>query len=181
MSPQQYDPEKHNRRSIRLKGWDYRTLGFYFITICAHRRQHLFVNEALCELVMQGWHNIPTHPHAQHIGVDQSILMSNHFHGVLQVKYWVAGVEETAVLPHGLIPNSVPAIVGNFKSVVARRINNVRRTHGEPVWQRGYYERIVRNERELNAIREYIRLNPLRWAEDRDNLDALINKITLID
>ena len=45
------------------------------------------------------------------------------------------------------------------------------------LWQRGYYDRIVRNERELNAIREYIRLNPERWAEDRDNLDVVLSRM----
>ena len=52
---------------------------------------------------------------------------------------------------------------------------------GGKVWQRGYYERIVRNEREQNAIRRYIRANPSRWAEDRENLDTLIAKIQKIN
>ena len=71
----------------------------------------------------------------------------------------------------------VGAIVGNFKSLAARRINNLRRTPGGRVWQRGYYDRIVRNERELAAIRRYIRDNPARWAEDRENLDAALAKM----
>ena len=69
------------------------------------------------------------------------------------------------------------AIVGNFKSLAARRINNLRRTPGGRVWQRGFYDRIVRNERELEAIRRYIRDNPDRWAEDRENLDAALAKM----
>lgn len=75
------------------------------------------------------------------------------------------------------MPGSLPGIVANFKSLVTRRINNVRRSRGEKVWQRGYFERIVRNEREMNAIRQYIRAKPARWAEDRDNLDTIIGKM----
>ncbi|RKY87205.1 hypothetical protein DRQ11_06870, partial [candidate division KSB1 bacterium] len=64
---------------------------------------------------------------------------------------------------------SLGAIVGNFKSVTARRINRIRKTPGTPVWQRNYYEHIGRNETELARIREYIRLNPLKWELDREN------------
>jgi REP element-mobilizing transposase RayT len=81
---------------------------------------------------------------------------------------------------HGAVPGSLPSIVGNYKSLVTRRINNVRHTRGGKVWQRGYYERIVRNEREMNAIRYYIQANPERWAEDKDNLDALIGRMERI-
>ena len=76
-----------------------------------------------------------------------------------------------------MAPGSVGAIVGNFKALVTRRVNHLPRTPGAKVWQRGYYDRIVRNERELDAIRRYIRDNPDRWDEDGDNLDALIAKI----
>ena len=61
---------------------------------------------------------------------------------------------------------SLGAIVGNFKSLVARRINALRGTPGERVWQRGYYDRIIRDDRELEAMRTYIRDNPTRWAEN---------------
>ena len=64
---------------------------------------------------------------------------------------------------------SLGAIVGNFKSVTARRINRIRKTPGAPIWQRNYYEHIVRNETELNRIRQYIRLNPMKWELDREN------------
>ncbi len=72
---------------------------------------------------------------------------------------------------------SIGAIVGNLKSLTARRINNLRHTPGAAVWQRGYYDRIVRNDRELDAIRQYIQNNPQRWADDRENLDNLLNKM----
>ncbi len=82
--------------------------------------------------------------------------------------------------PHGVKPGSVGAIVGNFKSLVTRRVNNIHRSPGSKLWQRGYYDRIVRNDRELGAIREYIWQNPQRWAEDRDNLDGLLARMRLV-
>jgi REP element-mobilizing transposase RayT len=78
----------------------------------------------------------------------------------------------TCVTPtSGPASGSLGAIVGNFKSVTARRINRIRKSAGTPVWQRNYYERVIRNEREWNAIRQYIRDNPAHWAEDRENPD----------
>ncbi len=71
--------------------------------------------------------------------------------------------------PVGMKPGSLGAIVGNFKSVTARRINRSRGTPGEPVWQRNYWEHIIRSEEALQAIRRYIEENPLRWALDTYN------------
>jgi hypothetical protein len=68
-----------------------------------------------------------------------------------------------------LQPGSLGAIVGNFKSVTTRRINRIRRTPGVALWQRNYYERVVRNGRELQRMRNYIAANPVRWTLDREN------------
>ncbi len=76
--------------------------------------------------------------------------------------------------PTGPPSGSLGAIVGNFKSVTSRRISRIRHTPGVRVWQRNCYEHIIRNERELNRIRQYIRDNPARWAEDRENPNRLI-------
>ena len=71
--------------------------------------------------------------------------------------------------PNGTGTASVSAIIQNIKSVSARKINQTRKTPGAPVWQRNYYERVIRNQNELDRARDYIRLNPGRWAEDREN------------
>lgn len=68
-----------------------------------------------------------------------------------------------------LLPGSLGAIVLQFKSAAAKRINEMRKSPGAPVWQRNYYERVVRNEEDLMRIREYIFDNPRKWAEDPDN------------
>ena len=72
-----------------------------------------------------------------------------------------------------MAPGSLGAIVGNFKSVAARRINRIRQTPGMPVWQRNYYEHVVRGERALNAIRQYMADNPARWDWDTYNPTAV--------
>ena len=71
--------------------------------------------------------------------------------------------------PAGTVPGSVGALVQTFKSTATRKINRLRRTPGAPVWQRDYYERILRDDRALRAVRRYIEQNPARWEEDRNN------------
>jgi REP element-mobilizing transposase RayT len=71
--------------------------------------------------------------------------------------------------PNGPVPGSIGAIVGQFKSISAKRINRIRETPGAPAWQRNFYEHVIRDEKSLNAIREYIQYNPARWAEDQEN------------
>lgn len=75
-------------------------------------------------------------------------------------------------MPRGVPPGALGAIVGNFKSVTTRRINKIRHLRGVSIWQRNYYEHIVRDERDLNRIREYITANPALWEMDRENVNC---------
>ena len=176
----QYDPHKHHRRSIRLRGWDYRTPALYFVTICTYKRQNLFDDPDFRDIAIHALARIPQQKHAQHLLVDESVIMPNHGHIIFDfVEY--ADQADLSV-PTGNFVNalagSLGVVVGQYKTAVTSRINNLRRSKGAKVWQRGYYERIIRNDRELQATREYIIKNPARWAEDRDNLDALLAKMT---
>jgi REP element-mobilizing transposase RayT len=169
----------------------------YFITICTYRRDNLFTG-SVRDIVANAWQAIPGHPAAQHVCLDQWVVMPNHLHGLLsltdvrvelrlngldinEMPFPLASFYRSATVDAGcearLIPGSLGAVIGSFKSIVARRVNNIRRTPGSPVWQRGYYERIVRDARELEAVRRYIEDNPRRWAEDRDNLDLLLSRL----
>jgi hypothetical protein len=74
--------------------------------------------------------------------------------------------------PLHVIPGSLGAIVGNFKSVTTRRINQIRHTSGGSVWQRNFYDRVIRHESELAAVRQYIRDNPANWALDKENTQS---------
>ena len=176
-----YDPFKHHRKSIRYDGWDYRTPGYYFVTICSHQRQNLFDNTDFRQIAEQCWQDLPEYKSNSHIALDEWVVMPNHVHGLLWLQTWpesiVAEPEHKTGFTHAQA-GSVGVIVGNYKSQVTRRINNLCKQLGASVWQRGYWDRIVRNETELNRIRQYIIDNPSRWDEDRDNLDSALAKMT---
>jgi REP element-mobilizing transposase RayT len=84
---------------------------------------------------------------------------------------------------HNLLASSVGAVVGNYKMLVTKRVKAILKVPDSDmqVWQRGYWERVIRNEQELNAIRKYIQENPIRWQEDRDNLNELLAKMRYVD
>jgi len=161
-----YDPAKHHRRSIRLKEYDYEQPGAYFVTIVTHQRELLFDDSVLRRIAQTMWSRIQSH-FAQ-VTLDEWIVMPNHIHGILVIED--RPEEGKRVTAAGApSPGSLGIIVGNFKSVTARRINRVRKTPDTLVWQRNYYERVIRNERELAAIRKYIAQNPQNWELDREH------------
>ncbi len=179
-----YDPQRHHRRSIRLKEYDYTQPGAYFVTICAHGRAPLFgdvvdgemrLNE-MGEIVRVEWFKtVQLRPYVV-LHEDEFVVMPNHIHGMIWIVDDVGATRRVAPTktnpPAGPAPGSIGAIVGQFKSAVTRRINQRRGTPGVRVWQRNYYEHIIRHERALNAIRRYIAENPLRWHLDRYNPHA---------
>ena len=170
------------RRSIRVKGWDYRSSGLYFVTICSFQRKNIFADERLHEIAANAWAYIPEQEHARHVVLDEWVVMPNHIHGIIQIT--ADPVTPMPEIDHlrGPVAGSLGVIVGNYKMRVTKRVKAMLKATGTDlkVWQRGYWERIIRNERELSATREYIRNNPMRWSEDRDNLDALLAKMNLI-
>jgi REP element-mobilizing transposase RayT len=174
----------HHRRSIRLKGYDYTRAGAYFVTICTKDRACLFgdVSDGVTRLnqmghiVRQCWLAIPDH--FPHVLLDEFVVMPNHVHGIIVIMAThIVGAthasplqnDDTPTRPRGPQPRSVASIVGSFKSAATKRINEHRGTPGAPVWQRDYFEHIIRNDESLNRIREYILNNPLQWALDREN------------
>jgi putative transposase len=180
------------RKSLRLASWDYGWAGAYFVTIVTHGRAPLFgvvVDGAVRlngygDIAAQCWEEIPAHfPHAI---ADVYVVMPNHVHGIVILdnpssltEHGVGAYHDTplrqraqqndALLPTHAPPGSLGVIMRMYKGSVARRINQSRWKGGGPVWQRNYYEHIVRNERELNATREYILYNPGRWDDDPEN------------
>ncbi len=193
-----YDPNRHHRRSIRLPGYDYTQPGAYFVTICTHERAHLFghvvdgdmVLNAFGKIVWEEWFRSAEIRAEIELFPDEFVVMPNHIHGIV----WIMETNDHNVGAHGRAPvigptgrsplrippahprgpaaRSLGSFIAGFKSAVTKRINTLRGTPGARVWQRNYYERIIRNERALNAIRRYIAENPLRWHRDRYNPDA---------
>ncbi len=179
-----YDPERHHRRSIRWKGYDYAQPGAYFVTICTHERAHLFGKVVKGEMRLNAWGRIvreewfkteAIRPYVE-LNDNEFVVMPNHIHGIIWIVDDVGDVGATRriapTMPRGPVPGSIGAIVGQFKSAVTRQINALRGTSGAPVWQRNYYEHVIRTERALNAIRRYITENPWRWHLDRYNPNA---------
>ncbi|GIV55247.1 MAG: hypothetical protein KatS3mg040_0015 [Candidatus Kapaibacterium sp.] len=193
-----YDPEQHHRRSIRLPGYDYVQAGGYFITICTHDRTNMFgevvdgemqVN-AVGEVVCEEWFRTAQIRPYVRLYDDEFVVMPNHIHGIIwiinddvgatrrvaptrRVAHRVGATHRVAPTdpPRGPASGSIGAIVGQFKSITTKRINALRGTPGAPVWQRNYYEHIIRTEDALQRIRQYIVTNPLRWLLDRENPD----------
>ncbi|MBU0701085.1 transposase [bacterium] len=171
-----YDLDNH-RHSIRLAGYDYSQTGAYFVTICVNSRECLFgeiisgqmrMNE-FGETVQTIWNRLEER--FTNITTDQFIIMPNHVHGIIVINQSVVGAIHELPLPDKNQRRCMllPKIVGYFKMNTAKRINDFQKTPGVSVWQRNYYEHIIRNERELNKIREYIMYNPLKWELDFEN------------
>jgi REP element-mobilizing transposase RayT len=172
-------PDNPIRKSIRLPGHDYASPGVYFITVCTHQRACLFGAiagdimhlNAPGALAQTAWLDTPRH--FPNVDVDTLMVMPNHLHAILILHHMV-GAKHASPLPvggkaKGTSRGSLPAVVQAFKSAAARRINADRGTPGAAVWQRGYFEHIIRTPDDLDRLRRYIESNPLRWALDREN------------
>ena len=173
----------NQRRSIRLPGYDYAQPGAYSVTICAADRRGIF-GEIAAEtahltispigyLVIESWANIPLH--FPNVILDEFVLMPNHLHGILQI---ADQKDRGAIRPLASanpeafgkpVPQSIPTIIRSFKSIVSRRVIDKGLGVGLPVWQRNYYEHVIRTESDLNNIRLYISENPQKWSEDPEN------------
>ena len=189
-----YNPDIHHRHSIRLKDYDYSQNGAYFVTICTWQRECLFGEIVNGEMVLNDMGLIvvdeweKTAIVRKNVILDEFVLMPNHFHGVIFFSEDVGATpvdrpgaigehdgyctEKRAtqrVAPTGPVSGSIGAVMAQFKSIVTKRINVLRNNLGCPVWQRNYYERVIRNEDELFRAREYIVNNPMKWELDKEN------------
>ena len=170
-------PKRRRKNSMRLQGWNYKAAGYYFLTFCTHQRKCLFTAEAVVTYLEKTWLKLPTWKGMHHFHIDEFVIMPNHIHALL----WImkSEVRHDSQKSNKVEPGSASAAVGAFKSTASLKLKNQFRFDPDgKIWQRGFYDRIIRNERELNATREYIRLNPVRWVEDRDNWGELISRMT---
>ena len=183
------DKARHHRRSIRLKSYDYAHMGAYFVTMVTQGRVCLFggVRDGQMQwseyggMVHHQWHELPKH--YAHLALDAFVVMPNHVHGIIVLTGGDPAVATAmAVVGAGLKPaptvprigrHGLSEIVRAFKTFSARRINAHRNAPGVPVWQRNYYEHIIRNEESLNRIRQYITDNPLQWSNDVENPERI--------
>src|SRR3972149_3059421 len=169
-----YDSVIHHRRSIRLKEYDYSQPGAYFITICTDNKELYFEQyPQLKQMVNRQWHEITSR--FDNIQLDEFIIMPNHIHGIIFVGATLAVAPNNRA---GARPApTIGEIIGMFKSLCVhdwlKYIKENRIDIVGKFWQRNYYEHIIRNEDELQKIREYIQNNPLKWHLDRENPEKI--------
>jgi REP element-mobilizing transposase RayT len=151
------------RNSLRLPDYDYTTSGAYFVTVCIKERKCILGeirdgemrSNCLGRIIEKTWVHLPQHYPATVL--DEFILMPNHIHGLL----WLS-----------TSANNLSEVIRGFKTFSAKRINQTLGTPGRPVWQRGFYDHVVRSEHALTKIRTYILNNPAQWHLDRENPDT---------
>ena len=185
------DPDAHHRRSLRLRDYDYDQLGAYFVTICTRERVPLFGDVVDGEIQLSAYGQIVNEEWAYteliraRVILDAYVIMPNHVHDVVviaDVPHATEGVWPYAPTDH---PRGHPlrspsltigAIVRGFKGAATTRINTARGTPRTPVWQRNYYEHVIRDDANLERIRSYITANPGRWAEDEENPARIVRQ-----
>jgi putative transposase len=203
-----YNPNIHHRKSIRLRGYDYSKAGLYFITICTTDRKCLFgkivpvgvqnieppqskndseiivgvqnfepLNQKMIlndsgRIANTCWLQIPEH--FPNVFLHEHIVMPNHIHGIIELRKAPIGVQNFEPLQENfqprmneyqkIIPHSIGSIVRGFKIGVTKWFHN--NTDIENIWQRNYYEHIIRNEHSYEQIADYIIENPNNWEND---------------
>jgi REP element-mobilizing transposase RayT len=183
-----YNPNIHHRRSIRLKEYDYSQEGLYFITICCQDKICRFgkienggmILNDLGEIAQQCWLEIPQHfPHAM---LHEYVIMPNHIHGIIELaqvgakNFSPPSISSPSIssescdndnlraknfspLPHGT-SRTIGSIIRGFKIGITKQL-------GFSIWQRNYYEHIIRNEQSHQNISNYIVHNPEKWQDDK--------------
>ncbi len=193
-----YNPDIHHRRSIRLQGYDYAQKGMYFITLCVQEREcifgtifenRMFLNE-IGQIVADEWVN--TMNIRDNVIIHDFIVMPNHIHGIVEITY---NKNDECLIGEFVSPTkSIGAIVRGFKITTTKRIKNFITpvgangnspngnspngnyplqewiiNHLPHIWQRNYYEHIIRDYNDHERIANYINANPSRWEEDMFN------------
>ena len=187
-----YDRNKHHRRSIRLKGYDYSQPGAYFVTICVDRRQCLFGDVVGGQMVLNQYGMVVADTYQwlcdryPYLYTDEWIVMPNHFHAIMVIAD--KSRTDTNKPCRGVLRNAptinkqqtdnnssnpitkrkpLGRLIGAFKTVSTKKINILRDAPGTKLWQRNYYEHIIRNQDAMDKIRHYIVNNPISWSIDQ--------------
>ena len=167
-----------NRKSIRLKDYDYSSSGAYFVTICTKNREEIFgsvgvvrgqpkmILNNLGKIVESVWQSLPQH---HPVELDQFQIMPNHIHMIIIIGSRLTGGSR----PAPTLGTTLGTILGLFKSTTTKQIRIMVNNPQFPVWQRNYYEHIIRNDQDLEKISQYIIDNPQMWERDRNNQENL--------
>ena len=182
-----YDPKRHHRRSIRLPGYDYRQPGAYFVTICVNQRQCLFGDVIDGHMILNQYGMVVADTYRwlcdrySYLYSDEWIVMPNHFHAIMVIAD--KSCTDTDQPRRGVSRNAPTSIdtattinkqrkplgrlIGAFKTVSTKKINKLRDAPGTKLWQRNYYEHIIRDRDAMDKIRHYTINNPISWSIDQ--------------
>ncbi len=181
--------EIQHRKSTRLKEYDYSNAGYYFVTICSAQMKHQFGEIRYNKMIFNNtgniinnfWPKIPEH--FNNVELDYYQLMPNHLHGIIIIDS-IDIVGDGSPVPKSKSgegepfpyekKNSLCDIIGYFKYQTTKAINNLYNTPRNKIWQRSFYDRIIRNEKELYSIRKYIQQNPLKWEIEKNTSENLM-------
>jgi len=178
-----YLPDTHHRRSIRLKHYDYSQAGFYFITLCVQNKESLFgeiienkmILNAAGKMIEKEW--LALQKRFLHTDSHEYVVMPNHFHAIIEVENsW--GASQIKGQPQGFsyavenAKKTLSDIIGAFKSITTvEYIRGIKTSSWQnfegKLWQRNYWEHVVRNEQSFNDIAQYIVNNPQNWEIDK--------------
>jgi REP element-mobilizing transposase RayT len=173
-----FNPDIHRRRSIRLKDYDYSRNGAYFVTICTHNRDCCIERFAeLRRIVDTQWQSIPER--FSGVTLDEYVIMPNHIHGIMIIsRDTPRGCPDSDHPNNRALARGAPTlgeVVGSFKSLCVTDWLKIIKAENIDVfgkfWQSNYYEHVIRNEAEMERVRQYIADNPLWWETDRENPD----------
>lgn len=178
-------PTYPQRKSIRLQGYDYSQEGLYFVTLCTQgmvclfgeiMKREMHLNE-VGEIAEECWNNIPNH--FPHIEIFDYIIMPNHIHGILGISVG-ANKNSPEEIPFHSPSKTIGSVIRGFKNGVTKQLKEcgllqellaniyspLQKTMRNSIWQRNYYEHIIRNQEACNSIADYINHNPAKWKND---------------
>ncbi len=182
------NPSSPHRKNLRIPDFDYSQPGAYFVTIVTKDRKTLFgqivdgemVLNDIGRMVEEVWIAIPSH--FPNVELGEFVIMPNHIHGIISItvaethaipaqRAHDVGATHASPLPRvskGPVPGSVAAIIGSFKSAASKKFHKITNNPRKNLWQRNYYEHVIKNERDYQATYDYILANPMNWEKDEE-------------
>ncbi len=179
-----FDSHIHHRQSVRWRGFDYTSEGAYFVTICVQNRQSIFgeiqngimILNDVGAMIQDTWFQMPDRYSG--IALDAFVVMPNHIHGIVvlnppEVGVTPRGCPVAAGQARGPAPTSLSKVIHRYKSLTTARYRCAVDEQRWPpfehrLWQRNYFDHVIRDEDDLNRIRDYIVENPKNWATDEE-------------
>ena len=172
------------RINLRLRDYDYSQRGGYFVTVCVKNMECVLgkvVNEKMelsrtGEIASKYWMDISNHFNS--VEIDEFVVMPNHVHGIIMINGLVGAGFTPAHAARNLgklvenwatarVSPTLSQVIGSYKSLTTNKVHN-ENLHNGKLWQRSFYDRVIRSDEELNRVREYILNNPVKWENGEE-------------